>query len=78
MHRLGSWRFFLFFLCGVEGGSARKERKVDASGEPGLECVGVKSLRVCGSGSIGTEFFCLSHLKAAFLLTVSLNSPLGL
>lgn len=36
---LGSCRFFLSFLGGVEGGSARKESKVNASGELSLECV---------------------------------------
>lgn len=71
-----SWRFFLSFLCGMggRGGSARKESEVNASGEPGLECLaGWKSLRVRGSGSReftcqlqepGRELFCLSHLKA--------------
>lgn len=57
---------------GGRGGSARKESEVNASGEPGLECLaGWKSLRVRGSGS--REFTCQFNLSPAFCRNLGEN-----
>lgn len=56
----------------VEGGSARRESEVNASGEPCLECLAWwKSLRVPGSGS--REFACQFVLSPAFCRNLGEN-----